>query len=95
MITEIATVTIAPDHEAAFEAAMREGGGLAALCACPGVLTARFGRGVESPDTFAFVVEWESLAAHDAARSTNSFAAFRAAMGTMTIGGAMAHYVLS
>jgi quinol monooxygenase YgiN len=95
MVTEIATITIAPGQEAAFEAAMREGGGLTALRACPGVLTARFGRGVESPDTFAFVVEWESLAAHDAARTTDSFATFRAAMGTMTVGGAMAHYALS
>ncbi|MCW1402541.1 antibiotic biosynthesis monooxygenase [Novosphingobium sp. MW5] len=94
MITEIATITVAPGQEENFEAAMRHGG-VAHLSACPGVLKVRFGRGVEDPSKFAFVVEWESMEAHEQARGTDSFAAFRAAMGAMTIGGAMEHFALS
>lgn len=94
MVTEIATITIAAGREAEFENAMR-GGGLAALSACPGVVSVRFGRGVEAPDTFAFVVEWDSIAAHDSAREDPNFGSFRAAMGDCAVGGAMAHYQLS
>ncbi|PLK27816.1 antibiotic biosynthesis monooxygenase [Novosphingobium sp. TH158] len=94
MITEIATITVAAGSEEAFEVAMRNGG-IAHLQACPGVGAVRFGRGVEDPSKFAFVVEWESLEAHGAVRDLESFRAFRAAMGTMTVGGAMEHFTLS
>ena len=94
MITEIATITIAPGQEEAFEAAMRHGG-IGHLSACPGVLKVSFGRGVEDPSKFAFVVEWASLEAHGAARDTDAFSAFRASMGAMAIGGTMEHFALS
>lgn len=94
MITEIATISIAPGQEENFEAAMRHGG-IAHLSACPGVRNVQFGRGVEDPAKFAFVVEWDSMEAHEQARGTDAFAAFRAAMGAMTIGGAMEHFTLS
>ena len=93
MITEIATITVSAGNEAAFEAAMRDGG-LANLAACPGVGKVQFGRGVEDPSKFAFVVEWESLEAHGAARKTDAFGAFRSAMGSMTAGGSMEHFTL-
>lgn len=94
MVTEIAQITVAAGQEAAFSKAMHEGG-LSALMACPGVQTVQFGQGVESPDTFAFVVVWDSLAAHAAAKDTDSFRKFRAAFGTMGIGGSMQHFELS
>ncbi|MFM5929374.1 MAG: antibiotic biosynthesis monooxygenase family protein [Novosphingobium sp.] len=93
MITEIATITISAGNEGAFEAAMRDGG-LAHLAACPGVGSVKFGRGVENPANFAFVVEWDSLEAHAAAKDTDSFRAFRAAMGTWAVGGSMEHFAL-
>lgn len=95
MVTEIATITVAPGSEEAFEQAMREGGGLAALSACPGVRSVQFGRGVECPEKFAFVVVWDSIEAHAAAKDTESFRTFRAAFGTMAVGGAMDHFTLS
>jgi heme-degrading monooxygenase HmoA len=94
MITEIATISVAPGQEEAFEAAMRHGG-IEHLSACPGVIKVSFGRGFEDPSKFAFVVEWASMEAHGEARNTDAFAAFRAAMGAMTIGGAMEHFALS
>lgn len=93
MITEIANITVAEGNEAAFDKAMRDGG-IAALSACPGVGSVRFGRGVENPSIFAFVVEWDSLAAHDAARATETFATFRAAIAPYGIGGSMQHFTL-
>ena len=94
MVTEIATITIAAGREGEFDAAM-QGGGLDALRACAGVQSVRFGRGVESPDTFAFVVEWDSMEAHETARADEAFTRFRAAFGTCATGGAMAHYTLA
>ena len=93
MVTEIANVTIAEGREAGFEQAMRNGG-IAALRACPGVQSVRFGRGIEAPATFAFVVEWDSLDAHAAAKDTDTFTTFRAAFGDMAVGGSMVHFDL-
>ena len=93
MLLEIALIEVKPGMEDAFAAAMREGG-LAHLAACEGVVSASFGRGVEKPDTFTFNVVWTSLDAHAAARDLESFARFRAAMGDMTCGGSMNHYVM-
>jgi len=94
MVTEIANITVAEGNEQAFETAMREGG-LAALMACPGVQSVRFGRGVEQPTKFAFVVEWDSVEAHAAAKDTDSFHKFRAAIGPYGIGGTMEHFALA
>ena len=93
MVTEIANVTVAAGREADFEAAMRSGG-VAALQACPGVQSVRFGRGIEAPATFAFIVEWDSIEAHAAAKDTATFTTFRAAFGDMAIGGSMVHFDL-
>lgn len=95
MITEIAVIKVAEGNEAAFEKAMRHDGGVAHLAACPGVGSVRFGQGVESPQNFSFVVEWESLEAHAAARETDDFKAFRALIAPWGIGGTMEHFALS
>lgn len=93
MITEIATIEVAPGSEAAFEQAMR-GGGLASLAACQGVRSVQFGGGIESPSRFAFVVVWESVEAHERVRDTPEFKAFRAAFGSHGIAGSMEHFAL-
>jgi heme-degrading monooxygenase HmoA len=93
MVTEIATIEVAAGGEDAFEQAMR-GGGVSALAACEGVRSVQFGRGVESPSKFAFVVVWDSVEAHERARASESFKRFRAAFGSHGIGGTMAHFDL-
>ena len=94
MVTEIANITVAQGNEAAFEKAMREDGGLASLSACPGVISVRFGQGIETPSVFAFVVEWESIEAHSAAKDTENFQRFRGLIAPYGIGGSMAHFRL-
>lgn len=94
MITEIATIIISAGNEEAFAKAMNDVG-LAHLRACPGVGKVQFGRGVENPSNFAFVVEWDSLEAHAAAKDTDDFRAFRAAMGALAVGGSMEHFALA
>jgi heme-degrading monooxygenase HmoA len=95
MVTEIAQITVAEGNEAAFETAMRQLGGIAHLAACGGVQSVRFGRGVESPSKFAFVVEWDSVDAHNAARESESFKAFSLLVSPWGIGGAMDHFQLA
>jgi len=95
MVTEIAQITVAEGNEAAFEKAMRVDGGIANLSACPGVISVRFGQGIEAPSTFAFVVEWLSVEAHAAAKETATFKAFSALIMPWGIGGSMTHFKLA
>lgn len=95
MVTEIANITVAEGNEAAFEQAMRIDGGIANLSACPGVISVRFGQGVESPSKFAFVVEWDAIESHAAAKETDSFKAFGKIIGPFAIGGSMEHFKLA
>jgi quinol monooxygenase YgiN len=91
MLLEIAEVEVRPGAEDQFATAMREAG-VAHLAACDGVVSARFGRGVENPSKFTFNVVWTSIEAHQAARELDDFGKFRACFGDLTIGGAMSHY---
>lgn len=93
MLLEIAEIEVRAGKEDAFASAMRETG-VPALAACEGVVSAAFGRGVENPSKFTFNVVWTSMDAHMAARELESFGTFRAAMGDLTCGGAMSHYVM-
>lgn len=91
MLLEIAEIEVRPGAEDDFAAAMR-GEGMAHLAACDGVVSARFGRGVEDPSKFIFNVVWTSMQAHEDARALEAFARFRAAFGDLTLRGTMSHY---
>ncbi len=91
MLLEIAEIDVKPGMEDEFAARMREEG-LECLAACDGVVSVRFGRGVENPGRFTFNVVWTSMEAHDAARASDSFGHFRACFGDRTRGGSMSHY---
>lgn len=93
MLLEIAEIEVAAGREDEFARAMREMG-VPQLALCEGVVSVRFGRGVENPGKFTFHVVWTSMEAHVAARDLESFGRFRAAMGDLTVGGAMSHYVM-
>lgn len=93
MLLEVAEIEVRPGAEDTFASAMRETG-IPALADCEGVVSVRFGRGVENPSKFTFNVVWTSMEAHMAARTLEGFGTFRAAMGDMTAGGAMSHYVM-
>lgn len=93
MLLEIAEIEVREGSEDAFARAMREVG-IPQLAACEGVVSVRFGRGVENPSKFTFNVVWTSMDAHMKARDLGSFGKFRAAFGDLTTGGAMNHYVM-
>lgn len=93
MLLEIAEIEVRPGAEDQFATAMRETG-LPNLAACEGVVSVQFGRGVENPSKFTFNVVWTSMDAHMAGRNLETFGKFRAAMGEITVGGAMSHYVM-
>jgi quinol monooxygenase YgiN len=93
MVTENAFVLIREGEEEAFEKAMRETG-IPSLAKCPGVRSARLARGVENPSKFFFIVEWDSIEAHDAARASEAFSAFgQAGLPFYGLGGGMDHMV--
>jgi heme-degrading monooxygenase HmoA len=91
MILERAELLIKEGHEDDFAAGMAERG-VPVLRALPGVRSVLFGRGIEHPDKFQLLIEWDSIDAHMAATKHPSFADFRAVMAPHTKGGSMEHY---
>ena len=80
MVLEVADIHVRPgtgdDFVAAFRQA-REG-----LVSTPGCRSARMTRGVESPERFVLLVEWDSVEAHEKNfRATGRFTAWRGAIG--------------
>lgn len=93
MLLEIAEIEVRPGMEEQFAKAMRETG-VPQLASCEGVVSARFGRGVENPSKFTFNVVWTSMEAHTAVRQLEAFGKFQACFGDMAIGGGMSHYMM-
>lgn len=50
--------------------------GTAALLSCPGCHSVKVYPGVENPGNVLFMIEWESIAAHEAAKATDGFSRF-------------------
>ena len=78
-VLEVAIFAITPGSEDAFVAAYREATTLIEDSA--GVGAVRMTRGVEDPSRFVLLVEWESVAAHEAFRSSEAFPRWRALIG--------------
>ncbi len=91
MILERAELLIKVGHEDDFAAGMADRG-IPVLKALPGVRSVLFGRGIEHPEKFQLLIEWDSIAAHTAATQDPSFADFRAVMAPHTKSGSMEHY---
>ena len=53
-----------------------------------------FGRGVESPDKFMLLIEWQTMDAHVAFTRDPSFTEFRAILAPFTKGGSMEHFTM-
>jgi heme-degrading monooxygenase HmoA len=76
MDLEIAIVAAKDGNAAALIGAMNEGGGCAALESAPGCRSARVLPGVENPENVLFLVEWDSVEAHNAAKGSDGFKRF-------------------
>jgi heme-degrading monooxygenase HmoA len=94
MLTERAEILIKPGAENDFAVAMHERG-IPLLKAVPGVKSVRIGRGVENPDKFILLVEWESMDAHKAFSQAPGNAELRQVIGPHSRGGAMEHFEIA
>ncbi|MCW2524669.1 MAG: Antibiotic biosynthesis monooxygenase [Frankiales bacterium] len=79
MMLEVALIDVLPGSEDAFETAYR--GVKEALASSPGLISVRMTRGVETETRFVLLVEWDSLAAHQAFRDSDRYAVWRGGIG--------------
>jgi quinol monooxygenase YgiN len=77
VVLEVALIDVTdPDRFAAAYRSARE-----ILATTPGCRSVRMTRGIEAPERFVLLVEWESVEAHDANfRQTDRFTRWRAAI---------------
>ncbi len=80
MTLEHALITIRPDAHEQFEAALTEA--RTVISSAPGFRSLRLHRGVESPDRYLLLVEWETLEDHTVGfRESPAFAEWRSLIG--------------
>jgi heme-degrading monooxygenase HmoA len=80
MVLEHALIDIRPGTGEAFEAALAEA--RLVIGASPGFVSLRLHRGVEAPDRYLLLVEWDTLDAHVVGfRESDAFTAWRALIG--------------
>ena len=93
MDLEIAIVAAKDGNAAGLIDAMTNGGGCAALESAPGCRSARVLPGVENPENVLFLVEWDSVEAHNAAKQSEGFQRFLQIAGPFFGGsGSMQHF---
>ena len=81
MILEVADIHIQPGHQVAFEAAVKHGISTV-ISKSPGFLRYQLQRGIESPERFLLLIEWETLENHTVDfRGGPLFAQWRAIVG--------------
>ena len=80
MVLEQAVIAIRPGTAAAFEAAMAEA--RLVIAASPGFVSLRLHRGIEAPERYLLLVEWETLDDHLVGfRESDRFTAWRTLIG--------------
>ncbi len=76
MITEHAILDVKPGEEAAFEAAFAEAAPI--IAGMPGFVSLRLHRGIESPNRYLLLVEWQRLEDHtDGFRGSEEYGEWR------------------
>ncbi len=96
MHLEVAILSAKDGDAAGLVNAMRNGGE-AALESCPGCHSAKVYPGVENPGNVIFLVQWDSVDAHNAAKETAGFQQFYQIAGPWfggEGGGSMQHFDL-
>jgi len=80
MVLEQALITIRPGTAEAFEAGLARA--REAIGASPGFVSLRLHRGIETPERYLLLVEWETLDDHVVGfRESDAFGAWRALIG--------------
>jgi heme-degrading monooxygenase HmoA len=91
MLLERSELLIRDGQEQVFLAAMRDRG-IGVLACVPGVISVNIGRGVEHPDKFMLLIEWENMAAHAAYNGSPVCREIRELIGRFSKGGSMEHF---
>ncbi|MFC4314630.1 antibiotic biosynthesis monooxygenase family protein [Steroidobacter flavus] len=91
MLLERAELQIRESMELEFAAAMKSKG-LELLASVPGVKSVQLGRGVENPQKFMLLVEWDAMDSHTAFKTSPIMTEFRALLKPFSTGGAMEHF---
>ena len=78
MVLEIALIDVRPGSEDAFTAAYGQARHLLDEAEARSV---RMTRGIESPNRFVLLVEWDSVAAHEQFRASERFGQWRGLIG--------------
>lgn len=91
MLVERAEMQIKDGGEDGFALMMAEKG-LPLLESNKGAKILGFGRGVENPDTFMLLIEWDTMDAHIAFTKDEKFRVFMALVSPFTKGGNMQHF---
>ena len=76
MHLEVAILSAKDGDAAGLVNAMRNNGGEAALESCPGCQSAKVYPGIENPGNVLFLVQWDSVDDHNAAKATEGFQKF-------------------
>jgi heme-degrading monooxygenase HmoA len=79
MVLEVALIDVTPGAEEGFRTSY--GQAREVLSGSPGCQRVRMTQGIETPTRFVLLVEWADVAAHDAFRSGDGFAQWRALIG--------------
>jgi heme-degrading monooxygenase HmoA len=80
MVLEVANITVQTGTAEQFIAAYLSAREV--LATTPGCRSVRMTHGIESPDRFVLLVEWDSVAAHEVNfRGSDRFATWRGAIG--------------
>jgi heme-degrading monooxygenase HmoA len=91
MLLERSELLIKEGEEDSFHEVM-QGKGIGLLTSIPGVVSVSIGRGVENPEKFMLLVEWETMDAHIAYRETPICVRLRELIGPYMKGGSMEHF---
>ncbi len=91
MPLERAEILITEGLEQEFIAVMNERA-IPILSRASGVNSVKFWRGVENPGKFMLLVDWESMDAHTAFRSSRDYPEFRKQFGPFSKSGTMEHF---
>lgn len=80
MVLEHALITVRPDTHQEFEAALTRAREV--ISGAPGFVSLQLSRGIESPDRYLLLVEWEKLEDHTVGfRESDRFAEWRSHIG--------------
>lgn len=88
MDLELAIMPVRDGNAAGMIKAMHDEGS-AALLSCPGCRSVKVYPGIENPGSVLFLIEWDSVGAHNAAKGTEGFTRFIKAISPFFGEGAM------